>query len=272
LRQTIVFVAIALTLICLIGFSSLEVPSQDPNGGSISETLSKAANYLATEYNPAVGLVRETPGSPNYWLYSDNFLAALALSRYGQENATLSTIATNISTTVNRYSGFLGGAVNQYMTLTSAPCQYPTAQDYRVSTSADIQIRVTLNDGSGSLPEQEYADIAFLKAVCLYRQGDTSQALQVYSLGRNMFDGIGFRDLPYNQTAEYQTYKLALFIYAAKVLNQPVSSAALSTLLMMQAPGGGFYTGYGADRSYGGTQTNAETTSLAILALSAIQK
>jgi hypothetical protein len=107
-----------------------------------------------------------------------------------------------------------------------------------------------------------------LKAICAYRSGDVAQALQEYGLGKGMFDGVGLRDLPYNQTHQYQTYKLALFVYAADVLNQPVNGTALSTLLSMQAPIGGFYTGYDAYYSHAGTFTNTETTSLAILALS----
>jgi len=89
--------------------------------------------------------------------------------------------------------------------------------------------------------------------------------MTAYEDGAKMFDGVGFRDLPYNQTHQYQTYKLALFVYASVVLDQPINVTALSTLLRMQALSGGFYTGYDASYSHG-LLTNTETTSLAVLA------
>jgi hypothetical protein len=79
------------------------------------------------------------------------------------------------------------------------------------------------------------------------------------------------RDLPYNQTGQYQTYKLALFLYASAALDQPFNTTALSTLLRMQAPDGGFYTGYDASYSHQTTLTNTETTSLVILALERVE-
>lgn len=86
-----------------------------------------------------------------------------------------------------------------------------------------------------------------------------------------MFDGVGLRDLPYSQTHQYQTYKLALSIYASVVLGQPVNSAVLSALLRMRAPTGGLYTGYDAGYSHGSTETNTETMSLAVLALQSLE-
>ena len=70
-----------------------------------------------------------------------------------------------------------------------------------------------------------------------------------------------------SQPLQYQTFKLALFIYAGAFLKQPVNQTALATLLSMHAQRGVFYTGYDAQHSYSGTLTNTETTSLAILTL-----
>ena len=70
------------------------------------------------------------------------------------------------------------------------------------------------------------------------------------------------------QAGQYQTYKLALYIYASKVLGYPVNQSAEEDMLRMQnTTSGGFYTGYDSNFSNNGTNTNVETTSLAILAL-----
>ncbi len=230
--------------------------------------LARAADYLAEGYNPRVGLIPETPNSSVYWLYSDNYLAAQALLQYGATNFTLSSLGSGLLKTVGSYS--LGvGADNQYAAaLGAGPCEFHSAGEYNVSSFAGVQVRTTLNNRSGYLSEDSYADIAFLKAICFHTLGNSSQAMEEYNLWRNRFDGKGFRDLPYNQTGQYQTFKLALYVYAGEVLNQTVDGRALSTLMAMQAPDGGFYTGYDSGLSPGATSTNTETTSLAILALS----
>jgi hypothetical protein len=135
------------------------------------------------------------------------------------------------------------------------------------------QIRVDGNDGIGQLLESQYADIAFLKAMCFQNQGDHQQSLQKFNQGRAFFNGTGFNDWqsnnPNNNTSfhQHQTYKLALCMCANKYLSRPMDQTALKMLLGMQAPDGGFYTGYNTTFSHGSSETNAETTSLAILAL-----
>jgi len=259
------------TRLCLQSTTTTNSSAQSGGNYTVTEEVGKAASYLAKNYDRTVGLVPETPDSCVFWLYSDNFLAATALLQYGHAhgNATLATIAANILTSLSKYQRQLDGAGNQYALLISSPCEVNSSHDYTVSVSHGVQIKATLNNGTGELSDHHYADVAFLKAICFAQPGgNLTQASQEYALGRNLFDGTGFKDLPYNETGQYQTYKLALFIYASAVLKQPVNGTALSTLLSMQAQDGGFYTGYDVDHSHAGTLTNTETTSLAILALS----
>ena len=246
--------------------SSTQTPAM-----ALGPNLASAANYLVLNYNSALGLIPETPGSNVYWLYSDNFLASLALAQYGQANTTISKVASDISVTITNYLP-LGSTVNQYTTLELGVCQYDSAVNDTVLVSGSTRIETVDDNGSGTLSVTEYADIALLDAVCQYHNGNTQAAMAAYQEGAKMFDGIGLADLPFNQTRQYQTYKLALFIFASVVLGQPVNGTALSTLLMMQAPDGGFYTGYDANYSHGTTLTNTETTSLALLALESVSQ
>ena len=89
------------------------------------------------------------------------------------------------------------------------------------------------------------------------------------------FDGIGFADLPFTSAEsasyhQYQTYKLALYIYASKVTDYSYQQSALDQLVSMSAASGadsgGFYTCYGPD-SKPACGSNVETTALAVLAL-----
>ena len=237
--------------------------------------VSKATAYLASNYNPSVGLIPETNGSRNYWLYSDNCLATLALRQVGFSNSSLMAIAANISATIQFYAPRLGDSTNQYMVLNgswSGPCAFDSAHSYKVAQSPNFQINVTLNNGTGTLSDSDYADIAFLTAICLQHRGNYDMALNAFNQGVKFFNGTGFADWQFTSPgpthAQYQTYKLALCIYAGRLLLQPVNQAVMTTLLKMQATDGGFYTGYNSDLTHGNTKTNTETTSLAILALS----
>ena len=65
----------------------------------------------------------------------------------------------------------------------------------------------------------------------------------------------------------YQTYKLALYIYALRKLSNSYEYGTQENLLRMQGPDGGFHTGYDRAGTYAGTLENAETTSILIMAL-----
>ena|SRR2546422_10166962 len=89
-----------------------------------------------------------------------------------------------------------------------------------------------------------------------------------------MWTGAGIADEsykePHGESGIYQTYKTALYAYALTQQSIPVPAAVTTTLLRMQGPDGGFHTGYAANMTYAGTDENAETTSIAILALNTV--
>ena len=241
-----------------------------PLSFSLDKNLTSAIDYLLADYNPKLGLIPETPNSSVYWLYSDNYLAALALSQYGGADLTIAHTGANISVTLYRYLP-LAKAYNQYTAIGTSLCAFSPSQNYTIGESNGYHLETTVNNGTGSLSGEQYADIAFLNAICLQGHGNTTAAVAAYDQAAKFFDGVGMRDLPYNQTGQYQTYKLALFLYASAALDQPFNTTALSTLLRMQAPDGGFYTGYDASYSHQTTLTNTETTSLVILALERVE-
>jgi len=280
-RLWLIVVAIILILVMGIGAYYYVLTLSETNTTSTTSTtqsiaISRALAYLISSYNSKVGLIPETTGFGTYWVYSDNYLAVLALRQAGFSNSSLTSIADNISATIQFYAPRLGDATNQYMALGdgwSGPCVFGSAQSYVVAQWSSIQINVTLNNATGTLSASDYADTAFLTAICHQHQGDHALALNDFNLGAKFFDNTGFADQQFTgpgsiNPGQYQTYKLALYVYASKLLSQPVNQAALTTLLKMQAPDGGFYTGYYPGLTHGNTYTNTETTSLAILALS----
>lgn len=84
-----------------------------------------------------------------------------------------------------------------------------------------------------------------------------------------MFDGIGFQDKAFN--GAYETYKLALAIYVAQIVNIDMKDGdkILEILLKMQDTSGGFHTHYDENFNPMG-DTNTETTSFALLAIHSV--
>jgi hypothetical protein len=258
------------------------------NSTVISSSLSDAMDYLIQGVSPNTGMIPETPVSTTYWLYSDNFLASLALEqsamshsfnlqKFALSNSSAVTSSELISKSVSEDLALfkINNIENQYLVLNaSEPCVFHASQDYTLGTRNGVTFKVTINNGTGSLSEKKYADIAFLNAICLHRQGNSAGALAAYNVGKGMFHGKGLEDAVYEQSCQqicqYQTFKLALYIYSSELLAQPFPESALSILLSMQDSAGGFYTGYGANLSHEGTSTNTETTSVAVLALNSV--
>jgi len=220
-----------------------------------------ACAYLESDYNASLGLVWETPSHERFFLYSDNYLASLVLSR---ECGNLG-LAERINQTLARYNA--QEFPNQYMV-------FSCREDLNGSENYNLSGKVwtTINNRSGGPLNESYADIAFLQAyyekMCA---GSAFGALEAFDAGAAEYNGIGFNDTAFQEGQNqgiYQTYKLALYIYAVELLGQRVPLSALESLLQMQAPDGGFYSGYYLGLTHGNTTTNTETTSLAILALS----
>ena len=130
------------------------------------------------------------------------------------------------------------------------------------------------HNSTGTLSPYDYGDIATYTLLEYKRRNNETGAQDMIQVLNTMWTGIGVADEPYKQPSKqsgiYQTYKIALYAYALTQLSIPVPAAVTATLLRMQGPDGGFHTGYAANMTYAGTDENAETTSITILALNTI--
>ena len=258
-RKTAALVVLLIVIVAALSTAYL-LFSSAPN---YTTDVNRATNYLAAGYDRSIGLVSETPGGQTYYVYSDNFLVAYVFDK--SLNATLRTMASNITSTDDRYLAKLHNPDNQYEVIASTNGTFFASSDYTLAHMGSAVIKVTLNNGTGTLSPADYADLAFLEALYFHKVNGTGAAVQDFNLGMKLYDGTGFKDKAFNGT--YQTYKLALCDYVGKVLGMSVPATVESNLVRMQDASGGFFTGYGPTFSTEGTTTNTETTSLAILAL-----
>jgi hypothetical protein len=179
-------------------------------------------------------------------------------------------MASNISKSVQTFLELLPNPVNQYMVMTRCVGYINGSEDYMIPHTGGSTILSTQNNKSYALGPSDYADIALLIALYDHCSGQNQDAFAAFQQATTMYHGAGFNDSAFqtgNETGQYQTYKLALYIYVSEVLGYQYPASMQSNLLRMQAPSGGFYTGYYGNLSTGMTSTNTETTSLAILAL-----
>ena len=226
--------------------------------------LRAAGDYVKSQYNPSLGLVRENEHIERYWLWSDNELAALALGDHApaiSENITNSVLAYKEAYDIefrSAYGAILGKDASSFL----AP----------INKNVADKIWYTDHAGDSELQCTDYADIAFLKAIYYYKAGDHEQSAECYQAGQRMFDGTGFKDKSNAEDDDrYSTYKVALWMLAADLTrdgedgddeDDDHTESARGILEKMQdEQTGGVYTHY-TSNLVPDSQTNVETTTL----------
>jgi len=257
--------AILLSLLVLAAVASVFALGGGFQSAS-ARAAKKASNYLVTNYNSSIGMIPEVPRGNTYYVYSDNFLAAYALTR--SADPTFRAIASNITSTDARMLAGVPHPTSQYQVITSINGSFFASNIYVLARPGSALIETTLNNGTSPLNPSSYADVAFLEALYFHWADDKPHAVAQFDRGAQLYDGRGFHDKSFSG-GQYQTYKLALYDYVGKILGAVLPSDLEGNLEKLQAPDGGFHTGYSSDFSTNGTATNTETTSLAILALGA---
>jgi len=256
---------------------------------ALADEVLDAVNYTYRNYNATIGLNYNSPDNAvlrnTYWVYSDNYLASYVLNIYDPANTSLTSRAENLKENMTRYLNCnevtdpITDPINQYMVFTESKEINESWSYFHGSDPPGIllanrdndsaiktHIMTHINNLTNIHPAPEdYTDIAFLQVVYNYNLSRWGDANYNYSCGIADWDGRGFADKAF--AGEYQTYKLALYIYASKLLGLDYNQQAFDTLLAMQQPDGGFKTGYDSSLNPQNTSTNMETTSLAILAL-----
>lgn len=229
----------------------------------ICPALDAGTAYLKAQYNPEVGLIREAPmtASNIYWLTNDNALAAYALSLLGEVE-----LSQKLLVSIRGYGDDTNGMIEVIWgrTILFPPNTANPALIQQVGLAEIWQETHTntmrFNDW------KEYANLGFIAALNNENKDKHKDALKHYAEALQSFDQIGFKDKAYEDL--YETYKLALALYAGNKINAPDPYAAriLEVLLSLQNKNGGFFSHYSGENSPAG-DTNTETTALTLLAL-----
>jgi hypothetical protein len=236
--------------------------------------MQAACSFLGSLYNPSLGLLSTTKNSSVYYIASDNILAAKALADCN--TTTSNKISQNITETIGRCCG--NGFDHKHEILLGSrialPIHDPHVYTIANSTTPNYSIVWEVDNATTIPPDCTYADIAVYNALELNLEKNATGTQHEMDCLSLMFDGKGLADEAYKNTSApehgiYQTYKLALYYYSLhNVSNTYYYPGETDGILRMQGPDGGFHTGYDQIGTYAGTQENAETTSIATVAIS----
>jgi hypothetical protein len=227
----------------------------------LRDAAGRSRRFLASLFDPAVGLLPEFRGSNVYWLYHDNYLAAKVLDR------TEPDLAGKIRDAIKGSGVTRSGKIEILFGEVARPLPFRHHRLVEVKRVGEKVIKTELVGENPNADWQEYTDLLFLAAVAEAVK-DREEALRHFEVGLAKWDGTGFKDKVNRTKSLYATYKLALALIAASRLNRHTEKevAIVNRLMAMQREDGGFVTDYNAQGGPVG-QTNVETTSLAVLAL-----
>jgi hypothetical protein len=241
---------------------------------AIEANLQKAADFLNnTQYNSTLNLCREAPNvAPNtYWLVHDNLLAYHALKFYYPNTASA------IYNRMNQYGYFRSNSIEALFGETLPNIPFNETYKNRVDQIGDAEIKMEICNGSVVMGDYDdsghregYADLAIYAALHWHWEGNDTEATRLFNIAKDKWDGKGILDRPANKTdpPTYSTYKLALLLYASRVLNLPLGNKTeIEERLwsMQDQTNGGIFAEYQEDLAPKG-DANTETTSLAIIA------
>jgi len=260
---------------------STTTAAQPVSSSLLAQKTQAACSFLKSLYNPSLGLVRSTPNSSIYYIASDNLLVEKAFSScdpttsqainqsiisccdsgYDQMHEAL--LGVRIHTPINN------AAIYTVANSTAGKLFRGTSP---TNAGGNYTVLWEVHNATGTFPDCTYADVTVYTALELRLEGNSTGAQHEMDCLTAMFDGRGMVDEAYKDGSAmergiYQTYKLALYIYAQQKISGTYFYGE-ENLFRLQGPDGGFHTGYDQIGTYAGTQENAETTSIAMIAIS----
>jgi hypothetical protein len=231
-----------------------------------------AVTYLTNHYNPTIGLLFESEdvGIKNfggwnythnqiYWIYSDNLIATWALKPF---NSQLSEM---INQTIQSYnlspSHFFEVLFGQPIPRNPFNAVYHIIEQHQ-----DWVIMAEFHNTSTQLLWKNYSDTLIYQSLNLYLQGNRTGAEDYFYQAYNMWDGKRINDLSFQNETKFANFKLALILFASKILNLPIEhfTQIEDTLWSMQQENGGI-TSLADENGYPVGSANTETTAMTLL-------
>lgn len=247
----------------------LNVSCTSTGQNRIIDATTLMCQYLIRQIDPETGLCTEHPNDekPKAWIWSDNFLASLAL---GDDRLAALVNSFDVPR-LEKFVPLKGDYVSEEW------FAIPSGDKPLVVEELDhLTVQSEYPDTSIRLPDwQEYVDRLLLASINASNDNNPIRATELFNLAATTYDGVGLLDKAAKNNGEYSTYKLALYLIAAERLHvdRPEIDDMITTILSLQERNsnsnryGGIYTEYSVDRKpFLHTDTNTETTALCLMA------
>src|SRR5437867_815336 len=266
----------------LLLLSSLSPTAAQPvSSGLLTQKTQAACSFLKSLYNPSLGLVRSTPNSSIYYIASDNLFVEKAFSscdRTTSQAINQSIISCCDSGYDQMHEALLGARIHipinnsAIYTVANSTLGKLFRGISPTNAGGNYTVLWEVHNATGTFHDCTYADVTVYTALELRLKGNGTGAQHEMDCLTAMFDGRGMVDEAYKdglamEHGIYQSYKLALYIYAQQKISGTYFYGE-ENLFRLQGPDGGFHTGYDQIGTYAGTRENAETTSIAMIATS----
>jgi hypothetical protein len=262
LRRSIVLIFLFIFLATTEAFARTTPYVVPPVGNRLTE-LKKLENFLLNQFNPEVGLLRESPDSsihPTYWLLSDNLLASLALRHYYPEKAKI------VNATLMKY-GYLRNGIHEALLGGIVRIPFETPEVITVVNTTNYAVKTEIRKGKVMNDWIDYADLLCYASVSEWNAGHREMAKNYFFRASDMWNGIGLFDKPTRLDGFYSTYKLALLLYTSRLIEESVAYRwDLERILWsFKREDGGVRSHYLGDLT-SEREANTETASLILIA------
>ncbi len=233
--------------------------------------IADAVGYLISSFNPEVGLIFQSkePGfrmvgsrqyryDQIYWLYPDNLIASYVLQPFDAE------MAQEIAQTLRRYAQ-RPSRLFEVLFGEPIPRDISIANEVVVAREAEFLIIARFHDSPMPLSWQDYGDMLIYQSLNQHLRGEGEAARKYFHQAYSMWDGKGIYDAATRREGIYATHKLALILYASRVLDIPIDCPQIEARLWsMQNPDGGIaaYVTFHGDRL---GPSDSRTTAMALL-------
>lgn len=254
--------------------------------------LDRAIAYIrTTAYNSTLHLCREAPRvAPNtYWVASDNLLAFKAIEPFDPElSSTIRSELAQLAKTYNLPRSRDGVPLSLRYDVVMRDDETleipPRNVTHLILYSGQYVLKYDIANGTGSFGDwKRYSDLLLLVALSDHNRGDQINAVGNMTAAASMWDGVGLRDLAFNNTNgegqapgyphTYATYKLGLLLFVSGKLGRPLpfEKDLVNRIWSMQnETSGGIFTHIAPDGGRNDSDTNTETTALVILGMTSI--
>lgn len=249
-----------------------------------SENIENAVSWLKEGYNSTIGLIRENhldSSNPdrenNYWLFSDNFLAYMVLSKYDRDlgDKILNNIHINGYYQNYKHSAYFRGYKIRFPPYGALQTGGYEGGWFLVNniTGSEIWLESYTNATIEITDYENYISWLLPKVLTLFWENKLVEARNLYNeLIDTFWDGKGFLPLEYGK---YVTWKLGSVLYVGLRLysyDWQISNTLKeyfnywrALLWNLQKEDGGLPTHYKADLTTVGVDSNTETTCFGLL-------